>query len=81
MLTFSRKYRNQVAEALGYDNVEFGYGRIQDLRLDLDLLGKELQTRPVGDTSGWWALRTIEERFKSQPPLIAADSIDCIVSN
>lgn len=81
MLSLARKYQGQVAERLGYGNVEFRYGMIQDLRLDLDLLGRELAQHPVSDPSGWITLRSVEERLRRDQPMIASDSIDCVVSN
>ena len=42
MLALARRHRETVAERLGFANVEFRCGMIQDLRLDLDLLADEL---------------------------------------
>ncbi|MBI1903707.1 MAG: methyltransferase domain-containing protein [Planctomycetia bacterium] len=81
MLALSREHAPAVAERLGYANVEFRHGLIQDLRLDLDLLAAELRRRPVADAADWLEMRTIEERLRGQQPLIADDSVDCVVSN
>ncbi len=81
MLGLARKYRSEVAERIGYGNVDFRYGVIQDLQLDLNLLGKELAKSPVSDSSGWLTLRNIEERLKRSQPMIESDSVDCVVSN
>ncbi len=81
MLSLARKYQRQVAERLGFANVEFRYGLIQDLRLDLDLLARELRRRPVQDPAGWLALRGLEAGLRDGQPMIADDSIDCVVSN
>jgi len=81
MLALARKYQQQVAERLGYGNVDFRYGLIQDLQLDLDLLGRELAQHPVHDPASWLVLRNLEERLRREQPLIANDSIDCVVSN
>lgn len=81
MLALARKYQGQVADRLGFSNVDFRYGMIQDLQLDLDLLGRELAQHPVADPSGWLKLRTIEERLRHDQPMIASDSVDCVVSN
>lgn len=81
MLGLARKYQQQVAERLGFSNVDFRYGLIQDLRLDLDLLGRELTQHPVKDPTGWLTLRTLEERLRHHQPMIADDSVDCVVSN
>lgn len=81
MLALARKYVDAVAERLGYANVEFRYGMIQDLQLDIELLGRELARQPVGDAAGYVALRAIEDRLRHQQPLVADDSVDCVLSN
>ena len=81
MLGLARKYQQQVADRLGFSNVDFRYGMIQDLQLDLDLLGRELEQHPVHDPASWLALRNLEERLRREQPLIANDSVDCVVSN
>jgi SAM-dependent methyltransferase len=77
----SRRYRTTVAERIGYSNVEFRYGLIQDLRLDLDLLACELQTHPVKDSAAWLSMRSVEERLRHDLPMIDDESVDCVVSN
>jgi len=81
MLALARKYQRDVANQLGFDNVDFRYGLIQDLQLDLDLLGRELEQHPVQDPMGWLALRHLEERIRREQPMIADESVDCVVSN
>lgn len=81
MLALARKYQQQVADRLGFSNVDFRYGLIQDLQLDLDLLGRELAQHPVHDPASWLVLRNLEERLRREQPLIADDSVDCVVSN
>lgn len=81
MLDLARRHRDTVAERLGYSNVEFRCGLIQDLQLDLDRLSEELASQPVRDHQDWLKLRSIEERLRSEEPTISDDSIDCVVSN
>lgn len=81
MLALARKHVDTVAERLGYANVEFRYGMIQDLQLDIELLGRELARQPVGDAAGYVALRAIEDQLRHQQPLVADDSVDCVLSN
>ena len=81
MLSLARKYQQQVAQRLGYSNVDFRYGLIQDLQLDLNLLGRELDQRPVHDPATWLSLRHLEERLRREQPLVADASVDCVVSN
>jgi SAM-dependent methyltransferase len=81
MLALARRHRDTVAARLGFANVEFRCGMIQDLRLDLDLLADELARNPVHDQQTWLSLRDIEERLRHDRPMIADESVDCIVSN
>jgi SAM-dependent methyltransferase len=81
MLALARRHQPSVAERLGYDNLEFRCGLIQDLRLDLDLLAEELARQPVRDQWGWLAVRSIEDRLRQGRPLVSDESIDCILSN
>ena len=81
MLALARKHAPTVAERLGYQNVEFRNGLIQDLRLDLDRLGKELSRRPVTDPADYLWLRNLEERLCQDQPLVSDESVDCVISN
>ncbi len=81
MMTLARQAAPQVAANLGYANVEFRYGLIQDLRLDLALLEAELQRAPVENANGYLTLRGIEERLRQEQPLVADNSVDCVLSN
>jgi hypothetical protein len=42
MLALARKHQNPVGQAIGWQNVEFRKGRIQDLALDLEKLDVRL---------------------------------------
>lgn len=81
MLALARKHLPAVAGHLGYANVEFRCGLIQDLRLDLDLLASELNKQPVRDQQGWLELRAIEDQLRREKPLLPDESVDCVISN
>lgn len=81
MLALARKYRLEVARNIGYSNVDFRYGMIQDLRLDLELLNDRLTQNPVNSSAAWLAGRQLEDQLRAEQPLIAGDSVDCVVSN
>lgn len=54
MLDLARRHRRTVADRIGYANVEFLYGMIQDLGLDLDVLCKNSSsTRSAIRPTGW----------------------------
>ncbi len=81
MLALARRHQPSVAHRLGFDNVEFRCGLIQDLRLDLDRLAEELDRRPVRDQWDWLEVRSVEERLRREHPLVDDGSVDCILSN
>ncbi|MFN8708851.1 MAG: methyltransferase domain-containing protein [Planctomyces sp.] len=81
MLGLARRFQKTVADRIGHDNIDFRYGMIQDLQLDLDRLGQELATHPVSDPAGWLTLRNLEERLRRDHPMISDSSVDCVVSN
>src|SRR5438046_3879007 len=55
MLEVARRNAPVVAERVGYANVEFRKGRIQDLALDLELLGRQLKSNPITDAASFLA--------------------------
>ncbi|QDU82294.1 arsenite S-adenosylmethyltransferase [Polystyrenella longa] len=81
MLGLARKHQQTVAERIGFHNVDFRYGMIQDLQLNLQLLEQELSVSPVKDASDFLRLRNIEERLRKETPLVESDSVDCVLSN
>jgi SAM-dependent methyltransferase len=81
MLALARRHQPTVAERLGYANVEFRCGLIQDLLLDLDRLAEELAQQPIKDQWTWLAVRSVEEGLRREQPLVPDESVDCILSN
>lgn len=53
MLEVARRNAPIVAERLGYANVEFRKGLIQDLGLDLEILAAELKKHPVANANSF----------------------------
>lgn len=81
MLELAREAAPTVAERVGFSNVEFRRGRIQDLALDLDLLEAELKDRPVDSAEGFLALETLTDELRRSRPMVATESVDVVVSN
>lgn len=81
MLAVARRAAPVVAERLGYANVEFRRGRIQDLRLDLDRLDTFLRDHPADSAEGLFAVEETAERLRRDEPLVATGSVDVVVSN
>jgi len=81
MLRLARKHQKAVAKRIGWDNVEFRRGRIQDLRTDLEAVEKRLAKSPVRSLED---LDDIQESIRQaglSKPMIADGSIDMVISN
>src|SRR5713226_9189181 len=81
MLEVARRNAPVVAERIGYSNVEFRKGRIQDLALDLERLDAELKRNPITDAASFLAADELAEELRFKHPLIATDSVDVVVSS
>lgn len=81
MLDVARRNAPVVAEEIGYANVEFRKGRIQDLALDLDKLDEELKRAPIDGADSFLAADALAEDLRIKSPLIPDNSIDVVVSN
>ena len=81
MLEVARRNAPIVAKRIGYTNVEFRKGRIQDLALDLEKLDAELKARPITDVASFLRADELAEELRVKHPLVASDSVDVVVSN
>ncbi|MBE9014007.1 methyltransferase domain-containing protein, partial [Pseudanabaenaceae cyanobacterium LEGE 13415] len=81
MLSLSRKYLAPMSEKLGYQNVEFVKGKIQDLALNLDRVQQWLDRHPIHSVDQVAAFESECDRFRQSQPLIASDSVDVVISN
>lgn len=81
MLKLARSYIPHMADQLGYANVHFVKGRIQDLALDLDMAQAWLETHPVRSVEDVAAFEAECARLRAGHPLIEDASIDVVVSN
>ena len=81
MLEVARRNAPIVAERIGYANVEFCKGRIQDLALDLELLDRELKSGPITDAGSFLAADELAGELRVKRPLVGSDSIDVVVSS
>ena len=81
MLDLARRSAPVVAERVGWDNVTFHKGYIQDLRTNMDEVAVRLTERPVTSVSD---LQAFEEWKKVQFaafPMVEDASVDVVVSN
>jgi len=81
MLSLARKYRQSVGDLLGYHNVEFRKGKIQDLALDQERLEAHLESHPVRTVEELAAVGLWQEKERRENPMIPTASIDVVVSN
>ena len=81
MLSLANKYRAGMAQKIGYGNVEFRYGKIQDLKLNLSLVDEYLAGNPIKTADDFFAYEAFVTKAKAEKPLVADDSIDVILSN
>src|SRR3954454_5481295 len=81
MLAVARRNAPVVAERIGYANVEFRKGRIQDLALDLEKLDQELRARPITDAASFLRADDLAQELRIKHPLVATESVDVVVSN
>ena len=81
MLALAGKYRRSIGERIGYHNIEFRKGRIQDLRLDLTLVDSYLAENPVASVSDLARFNDYCVMIKAERPLMADESIDVVLSN
>jgi len=81
MLGLARAAAPVVAERIGFGNVEFRKGRIQDLSLDLDALDHALRAAPVDGSAAFLQMESLVANLRKEKPLVADASIDVVVSN
>lgn len=81
MLEVARRNAPVVEERVGYGNVEFRKGRIQDLALDLEALEEELRVRPVDSANAFLDVEERAAELRVKKPLVSDESVDVVVSN
>lgn len=81
MLEVARTNAPVVGKAIGYENVEFRKGRIQDLALDLDAFEKKLKKNPIKNANAYLEAEELADEMRTKKPMVADDSIDVVVSN
>ena len=81
MLAIARKHQRTVGDAIGFHNVEFRKGRIQDLALDLEKLDADLRAHPITSAEAYLAADARAEELRVTQPLIASETVDVVVSN
>jgi len=70
-----------VGSRLGYWNVQFQKGKIQDLRLDLEIFERYLQEKPVSNASDYLTAQDHADWLRENQPMIKNETVDVIVSS
>jgi ubiquinone/menaquinone biosynthesis C-methylase UbiE len=81
MLELARRYQGEIGDRIGWRNVEFVRGRIQDLRTDLEALDEHLKASPIDSADDLLKIQETLLRKLQAAPLIEDESVDVIVSN
>lgn len=81
MLSLAKKYQKEIGNKIGWHNVEFRWGKIQDLKTNLELLENSLEKGPIEDVNDYLELQEKIAVLSRKKPLVADDSIDVVISN
>ena len=81
MLELARKYQKSIGNKLGYHNVDFRRGKIQDLGTNLEFIDNYLAKNPVRSVTDLARLEDFANKMRQEKPLVPDGSIDVIVSN
>ncbi|MDG2469009.1 MAG: methyltransferase domain-containing protein [Pirellulaceae bacterium] len=81
MLALAHQYQDDIAKKIGWNNVEFKKGRIQDLATDLNYVDSLFAEEPVGSSNQWLNLNQKVRAHRKSNPMIQNDSVDVVLSN
>ncbi|MDY7012707.1 MAG: methyltransferase domain-containing protein, partial [Cyanobacteriota bacterium] len=81
MLALARKYQTAISDKIGYNNVEFVKGKIQDLQLNLDRAQQWLEQHPITSLEKFGKFEAECDRLRCEEPLIPDNSVDVVISN
>ncbi|KPQ40231.1 MAG: Methylase involved in ubiquinone/menaquinone biosynthesis [Phormidium sp. OSCR] len=81
MLALARKYQDEMSEKIGYQNLSFVKGKIQDLALDMQQVQDWLSEHPIHNLEDLSEFEQACDRIRRETPLIADNSLDVVVSN
>jgi ubiquinone/menaquinone biosynthesis C-methylase UbiE len=81
MLALARKYKPEMATALGGDRVTFLKGYIQDLAINVERTEEYLAAQPVKNAADLQTLLARQAEQRRSEPLIADSSVTLVISN
>jgi len=81
MLALARKYKDSMAKKIGWGNVEFLRGKIQDLQTPQDEVETYLERNPIKSLEDYSKFEMACSEIRKKKTLVKENSIDVIVSN
>jgi len=81
MLALAESHRRSIGDRLGYHNVTFHKGKIQDLALDLRRLERYLGEHPVRTAAGLESVERWSAEQRRDQPMIGESAVDVVLSN
>lgn len=81
MLDLSRRYQSAFAETVGYENLRFFWGSIDDLASDLETVQNAVTGRQIDSIDDYTSLGSLLKELRERQPMIADNSVDLVVSN
>lgn len=81
MLELARGYQREIGNQIGFHNVAFRRGKIQDLKLDLDKADLYLRENPINNAADLIRYEEYIDEQRTNHPLIGDRSVDLVVSN
>jgi ubiquinone/menaquinone biosynthesis C-methylase UbiE len=81
MVALARRHRHAFARDVGFDNMSFLLGRIQDLRTDLEGIDELLSSQPANGLDRYLEIEKLIRDAAAEQPLVPDDCVDVVVSN
>ncbi|PCJ07719.1 MAG: methyltransferase [Rhodobacteraceae bacterium] len=81
MLALSRSHQKPFGDQLGYSNLRFFWGTIDDLATDLEASEETVSGRSLENLDDYTALQDSLKDQRESNPMIADNSVDLVVSN
>ena len=81
MLELAERYRKEIGDRIGYHNVTFYKGKIQDLGLDYGKVEQYLAQNPVTTLADLESLEAWKTEQRRGDPMIPTASVDAVISN
>jgi SAM-dependent methyltransferase len=81
MLELAERYRGEIGDRLGYHNVSFQKGKIQDLALSYRKVEQYLARNPVATLADLESLEAWKSQQRASDPVIPSASVDAVISS